>query len=45
MKLDTNALFTQYLNVVNRALSENRDRAPYRELLDLDWLKSRVGIS
>ena len=32
-ELDTNALFTQYVNVVNQALGENRDRVPYKQLL------------
>lgn len=32
-KLDDNALFTQYINVVNRAIGENRDRFPFQQLL------------
>lgn len=32
-QLATDALFTQYLNVVNRALGENRDSFPYRQIL------------
>ena len=34
-ELETNALFTQYLNVVNRAIGENRDRFPYRQMLSM----------
>lgn len=30
--MQTDALFTQYLDVVNRALGENRDRFPYNRL-------------
>lgn len=33
-QLDTNALVTQYLNVVNRSLGENREDFPYKQLLD-----------
>lgn len=33
-QLATDALFTQYLHVVNRALGENRDTAPYEQILD-----------
>lgn len=33
--LQTNALFTQYLNVVNRALHEHRTEAPWKQLIDL----------
>lgn len=33
-KLATDALFTQYLNVVNRSLGQNRDTFPYKQILD-----------
>lgn len=31
--LDTNALFTQYVNVVNRAIGAHRDELPFKQLL------------
>ena len=34
-KLDTNALFTQYVNVVNRAIGANEDRFPFKQLLSM----------
>lgn len=34
-RMDTNALFTQYLNTVNRAIGEHRDEPPYKQLLGL----------
>jgi len=33
-KLATDALFTQYLNVVNRSLGQNRETFPYKQILD-----------
>lgn len=32
-QLDTNALFTQYINVVNKAIHEHKDEFPYNFLL------------
>ena len=47
-QLETNALFTQYLNVVNRSMGENRDKMPYKlmfnatnKLLEDD----RIGVA
>lgn len=34
-KLDTNALFTQYVDIVNRAIGEHRDEAPFQQLLSM----------
>jgi len=34
-KLDTDALFTQYVNVVNQAVGQNRDRFPFKQLLSM----------
>lgn len=33
--LDTNALFTQYINVVNRAIGAHRDEFPFKQLLTM----------
>ena len=33
-QLETNALFTQYLNVVNRSMGANRDKMPYKLMFD-----------
>lgn len=32
-KLNSSALFTQYVDVVNRALGQNKDRFPYKQLM------------
>jgi len=32
--LETNALFTQYVNVVNRAMGEHRDEFPWKQLFE-----------
>jgi hypothetical protein len=32
---DSNALFARYLEVVDRALDRNRDRFPYKQILDV----------
>lgn len=32
--LDTNALFTQYLNVVNQAIGNHKNQFPYKQLID-----------
>jgi hypothetical protein len=32
--LDTNALFTQYVNVVNKAIGEHKQEFPYKQLLE-----------
>lgn len=34
-QLETNALFTQYLNVVNRAIGQHRDHVPYKQLMQV----------
>lgn len=34
-KLDTNALFTQYVNVVNKAMGQNRDEFPFSQLMSM----------
>lgn len=31
--MQTNALFTQYLNVVNQAIGSHRDQMPYKQLI------------
>lgn len=33
VQLDTNALFTQYINVVNKAIGQHRDEFPYNMLI------------
>lgn len=33
-QLETNALFTQYINVVNRSMGENKDKMPYKLMFD-----------
>lgn len=35
MQLSPQAAFTQYLNVVNRALGQHRNEMPYEQILDL----------
>lgn len=32
-QLDTNALFTQYVNVVNKAIGAHRDETPYKQII------------
>ncbi len=34
-QLDTNALLTQYLNVVNRAIRSHKDKVPFKQILDV----------
>lgn len=34
-QLQTNALFIQYVDVVNRAIASNRDRFPFKQLLSI----------
>lgn len=44
-KLQTDAAFTQYLNVVNRAIGQNKDKAPYKQLLTMgDKLLGDVDV-
>lgn len=48
-QLATDALFTQYLHVVNRALGENRDTFPYKQILSasdkaFEGKKVAVGV-
>lgn len=42
-KLNSSALFTQYVDIVNRSLGENRDEFPFDKLLDAtdDFLGDR----
>ena len=35
MQLSARAAFTQYLDIVNRALGEHRDETPYRQVFEL----------
>lgn len=34
-QLDTNALFTQYVNVVNKAIGQNKNDFPFRQLTQM----------
>jgi hypothetical protein len=46
--LDTNALFTQYLNVVNRALATHRDEFPYQQMISASQAAlrdRRIGVA
>jgi hypothetical protein len=40
--LDTGALFTQYLNVVNRTLATHRDEFPYQQMISAGQATLRV---
>lgn len=45
--LTTQALFTQYLSVVNRALGEHRDEFPYKQLVKMGAKivgERRIGV-
>lgn len=33
-EMDTTALFNQYLAVVNRAIGENKDKTPYKQMME-----------
>lgn len=47
-EMTTSALFNQYIDVVNRALGENRDRFPYKQIFQASEKLARdrdIGVA